>query len=116
MTRDKKYFVTSGNDSNIYIYELEGLKKVHSCFPTPSYDVMDGHRTSVYCVKNYPMDEFSFISGGWDDTVQFWDRREPHAVRRIFGPHICGQAIDINQSGTTILVIHTYINKINLGQ
>ena len=62
------------------------------------------------------MDEFSFISGGWDDTVQFWDRREPHAVRRIFGPHICGQAIDINQSGTTILVIHTYINKINLGQ
>jgi len=103
LTRDKKYFVTSGNDSNIYIYELEGLKKVHSCFPTPSYDVMDGHRTSVYCVKNYPMDEFSFISGGWDDTVQFWDRREPHAVRRIFGPHICGQAIDINQSGTTIL-------------
>ena len=65
---------------------------------------MDGHRTSVYALKHHPNDIWNFISGGWDDTVQFWDRREKRAIRRLFGPHICGQAIDINKSDNTILV------------
>jgi len=28
--------------------------------------------------------------------LQFWDDRTPHAVRRIYGPHICGDALDID--------------------
>uniref|UniRef100_H2Z6H2 Uncharacterized protein n=1 Tax=Ciona savignyi TaxID=51511 RepID=H2Z6H2_CIOSA len=35
--------------------------------------------------------------GGWDDTVQIWDQRAEHSVRRIFGPHICGEGIDIDR-------------------
>lgn len=27
---------------------------------------------------------------------QIWDKRQTNAVRRIFGPHICGDALDID--------------------
>ena len=32
---------------------------------------------------------------GWDNTVQIWDIREGSAVRSLYGPHICGDALDI---------------------
>lgn len=35
------------------------------------------------------------ILTGWDNTVQIWDIREGNAVRSIYGPHICGDALDI---------------------
>ena len=37
----------------------------------------------------------------WDNTVQLWDIRAGHSVRSIFGPHICGDAMDID-SGTIL--------------
>merc|ERR1712007_331665 len=43
------------------------------------------------------------VTGGWDNTVQFWDLRKGHAVRAIFGPHVCGDAVDVAQDGDTIL-------------
>ena len=65
---------------------------------------MDGHRTAVYALKHHPNETWNFISGGWDDTVQFWDRRQERATKRIFGPHICGESIDIDPKEHTILV------------
>lgn len=35
------------------------------------------------------------ITGGWDNTVQIWDTRVGKSVKSIFGPHLCGDAIDI---------------------
>merc|ERR1719394_2342460 len=67
-----------------------------TCEPSATNDIMDGHKSSVYALKHHPNDIWNFISAGWDDTVQFWDRREGRSNRKIFGPHICGQAIDID--------------------
>ncbi len=36
------------------------------------------------------------MSAGWDNTVQLWDLRTDNAVRSIFGPHICGDAVDVH--------------------
>lgn len=36
---------------------------------------------------------------GWDNTVQIWDLRAGHSVRSIYGPHICGDALDVNAQG-----------------
>lgn len=80
------------------------MHKIQTCNASPSLSLMDGHRTSVFAIKHHPIDTWNFISGGWDDTVQFWDRREKRAIRRIFGPHICGNSIDINHHDNTILV------------
>ena len=36
------------------------------------------------------------VSGGWDNTVQVWDERcGDGAVRQMFGPHVCGDALDV---------------------
>lgn len=35
------------------------------------------------------------LTGGWDNTVQFWDMRVGHSVKSIFGPHISGDSLDI---------------------
>ena len=41
------------------------------------------------------------VSGGWSDTVQIWDIRAKKVVRKISGPHISGDALDI--CGNTIM-------------
>eukprot|EP00439_Symbiodinium_sp_Y106_P039852 s1928_g4.t2 len=46
---------------------------------------------------------WGLVSGGWDNTVQYWDLRAGHAVRAIFGPHICGDALDVSADGTQLL-------------
>lgn len=53
----------------------------------------------------------SCMEGGWDNTVQVWDIRVGYAVRSIYGPHICGDALDMD--GNTIVTgsahaIYTY--------
>eukprot|EP00455_Lapot_gusevi_P046021 TRINITY_DN598_c0_g2_i1.p1 TRINITY_DN598_c0_g2~~TRINITY_DN598_c0_g2_i1.p1 ORF type:complete len:191 (+),score=43.39 TRINITY_DN598_c0_g2_i1:451-1023(+) len=55
-----------------------------------------GHSNRVFCVKFKENDPNLLISGGWDNTIQFWDMRVGHSVRSIYGPHICGDALDIN--------------------
>jgi len=46
-----------------------------------SRDRMDGHRARVFSVIYHPTEEHVLLTGGWDNTVQFWDRREKHAFR-----------------------------------
>jgi len=36
------------------------------------------------------------LSGGWDNNVKLWDVRTGTAVRSIYGPYICGDALDIH--------------------
>ena len=40
------------------------------------------------------------VSGGWDEMVRVWDCRDPsEPVRKIIGPHICGDSLDFLPSG-----------------
>jgi len=96
-------FITAGNNQLIHIYSIHTLQKIMTCEPSATNDIMDGHKSSVYALKHHPNDIWNFISAGWDDTVQFWDRREGRSNRKIFGPHICGQAIDIDPIENTVL-------------
>lgn len=36
------------------------------------------------------------LSGSWDNNVKIWDIRMGAAVRSIYGPYICGDALDIH--------------------
>ena len=42
---------------------------------------MDGHRSRILAIKYHPVEQEIFLSGGWDDTVQMWDRRVSHSIR-----------------------------------
>ena len=46
-----------------------------------SRDKMDGHRARVFCVIYHPREQNVLLTGGWDDTVQFWDDRSRHSFR-----------------------------------
>ena len=85
-----------GGSPQIYLYDLVTKQKVSTFEPSPELDVMDGHRSKVFACRFHPTDDHVFFTGGWDNTVQFWDTRSQRAVRHIFGPHICGDAIDLD--------------------
>ena len=62
-----------------------------------------GHTNRVFGVKYARHDENVIVSGGWDNTVQVWDERcggsgGGGAVRQMFGPHVCGDALDVARS------------------
>ena len=55
-----------------------------------------GHSNRIFSLKFNPLDPNILISGGWDNTVHLWDVRSEQSVRTMYGPHICGDSIDVN--------------------
>uniref|UniRef100_A0A8C5QPW3 Uncharacterized protein n=1 Tax=Leptobrachium leishanense TaxID=445787 RepID=A0A8C5QPW3_9ANUR len=98
------HFLTAGSSDSIYVYDTETGERLSVCQPSPSLSVMDGHRSRIFALTFDPSNEEAFLSGGWDDTVQFWSIRERHSLRKISGPHVCGDAIDIDPKTNQILI------------
>ena len=86
-------FCTSGKDFKIKIYDESTKTLIETMKPGPT---SPGHSNRVFCVKCHPTDPNIIFSGGWDSTLQIWDVRQEHTVGYIFGPHICGESIDLN--------------------
>ncbi|XP_050409930.1 WD repeat-containing protein 38 isoform X2 [Patella vulgata] len=100
---DGSHLVSAGADPGMHIYDVETKQRIKTLEPSDSRDKMDGHRFRVFALKYNPNHPNIFISGGWDDTVQYWDDRQTHAIRRLNGPHICGDALDIDPIHNHIL-------------
>ena len=89
-------FATGGDDYKIRIYDVERMDCLNLLSKGESFERMDGHASRVFAVKYHPDNEHVLLSCGWDNTIQIWDDREGHAVRRIFGAHVCGDALDMD--------------------
>ncbi|XP_053327048.1 uncharacterized WD repeat-containing protein alr3466-like [Spea bombifrons] len=98
------HFLTAGSSDDINVYDTETAARMNVCQPSPSVSVMDGHRSRIFGLAFHPSGEEDFVSGGWDDTVQFWNIRQKHSLRRISGPHVCGDSLDIDPETNEILV------------
>ncbi|OQR96839.1 hypothetical protein ACHHYP_13205 [Achlya hypogyna] len=92
---DGAMFATSGKDHTIRVYD-EATKTEVLAMKGGHGTLTAGHSNRVFSVKFHPLDEHTIVSGGWDNTVQIWDTRAGHSVRGIYGPHIAGDAIDVN--------------------
>lgn len=117
--RNQKFMYTAGDNLDkrketfaINRYDVETCKLVGSYSASSgttqgNYKTtasIDGHVRRIFSVKCNPVNENYFISAGWDDTIQYWDVRQPHAVKRIVGPHVCSESgLDISQDGQHIL-------------
>ena len=55
------------------------------------------------------IDENTLISGGWDNNICIWDRRQGKGVGSIFGANISGDSLDINSKGE--ILAGSYRNK-----
>ena len=48
-----------------------------------NFDRVDGHHNRVFAGVYHPTDPNIFITGGWDNSVQFWDSRVQGSVRFV---------------------------------
>ncbi|KAF7704966.1 dynein assembly factor with WDR repeat domains 1-like [Silurus meridionalis] len=103
VSRSGDQAVTGGSDSTVHLYDIHTQREKQICRPSMLRTIMDGHSSRVFAVMFHPLTETQFISGGWDNTVQFWDTRQQHAVRMLYGPHVCGEALHIDPLTNQVL-------------
>jgi COMPASS component SWD3 len=96
---DGTKFAAAGKDESIRIYDEE-KQMLDVEFPPGMWGNI-GHSNRIFSLKFHPDDPNFLISGGWDNTLLFWDTREGKSIGSIYGPSICGDTIDIY--GTQIL-------------
>lgn len=96
-------FVTTGDTPQICIYDEETKKRITTLEPSDNRNKMDGHHFRVFAAIYHPEISHVFLTGGWDNTVHYWDDRQPHSLRYLHGPHICGDALDIDPYNNHIL-------------
>lgn len=97
---DGAKFATAGKDYKVRIYD-EATKTRVSVLSAGIGSGGHGHSNRVFSLKFKPESEDIVVSGGWDNTVQIWDLRVGSSVQSFYGPHICGDTVDV--SDNTIL-------------
>lgn len=95
-SNDGNYFATCGDDKTMRLYD-DNTKMVITDFPTISATLPE-ITNRLYAVRFSPMDSNILIGGGWDSTIHIFDIRQSRRVNYIYGPHICGDGIDIKNS------------------
>lgn len=89
------HFATAGRDFKVRLYDEETKEVVSVC----EGDVYNnpGHSNRIFCVKFIPEYPHLIMSGGWDDSVFFWDTRDQKSCGSILGASISGDSIDFNR-------------------
>jgi len=83
---------TGGTDACIQMCHVPVRRLARRRF---DMDGATGHTDRVYCVRFHPDRRGLLVSGGWDNTIQVWDARAGAGVACLFGPHVCGDAVDV---------------------
>eukprot|EP00826_Nyctotherus_ovalis_P064278 TRINITY_DN9424_c0_g2_i17.p1 TRINITY_DN9424_c0_g2~~TRINITY_DN9424_c0_g2_i17.p1 ORF type:complete len:203 (-),score=64.82 TRINITY_DN9424_c0_g2_i17:145-753(-) len=94
-----------GKDYNVKIYD-DSTKSLMSVLRAAG-TTNEGHSNRVFSVK-FTEDPNVLLSGGWDNAIFIWDLREKKSVGLLYGPHICGDSIDLR--GDSVLT-GSYSNK-----
>ncbi|KAG2497066.1 hypothetical protein HYH03_005063 [Edaphochlamys debaryana] len=94
MRADGHMFASAGSDYVVRVYDEATVS------PCRTLDHGDGvtttgHTSHVFSLAWQPDDPQILLSGGWDNRVLVWDLRVHRSVRSISGPHICGDALDV---------------------
>jgi len=97
-------FAAAGEDGAVRVYD-EGKGQPACTAVLRDGDGVNsvGHSSRVYSLTWHPGDPNTLVSGGWDRTVQIWDLRVGQAVRSIYGPYVCGDAIEIDAEAGEVL-------------
>eukprot|EP00697_Spironema_sp_BW2_P016156 gnl/Spiro4/7282_TR3808_c0_g1_i1.p1 gnl/Spiro4/7282_TR3808_c0_g1~~gnl/Spiro4/7282_TR3808_c0_g1_i1.p1 ORF type:complete len:415 (+),score=48.95 gnl/Spiro4/7282_TR3808_c0_g1_i1:84-1328(+) len=92
--REGTQFASCGRDYAVRVYDEATKTCVVKMAGGPNH-YPPGHSNRVFAVKFHPGSPQLLASGGWDNTIQIWDLRAAIPVRSIYGPHICGDSLDI---------------------
>ena len=94
---DGASFATAGQDTAVRVYDEATLTLTTTLraesLGRPGSAV--GHSSRVFSLKFVPEEAPLLLSGGWDNTVHLWDLRVGASVASIYGPHVCGDSVDV---------------------
>ncbi len=99
-SNDGSLLATAGRDAHVRIYD-ETTKSL--AMSMKEKGELPGHSNRIFSVKFNQIQQNMLVSGGWDNTLQIYDIREKGPVASIYGPHICGDALDFRNDGYTLL-------------
>ena len=70
-------FATAGKDATVRVYDESTKTCTVALKGAPGYGSTKaaGHSNRIFSVKFHPTDEHLVLSGGWDNTIQVWDKR-----------------------------------------
>lgn len=95
---DGLQFASAGKDAAVRVYDeatranLLTLSAGMVGYPGAAA----GHSSRIFSLRfAAPHEPSLLVSAGWDNTVLFWDLRSAQVVGSIYGPHVCGDALDI---------------------
>ncbi|MFM7858898.1 MAG: WD40 repeat domain-containing protein, partial [Flammeovirgaceae bacterium] len=93
---DGTLFAAAGNDKKVKLYDEQMKVKINTMksggFNHP------GHSNRIFSLCFHKNNSNLLASGGWDNTIQFYDLKTSQVVNSIFGPHICGDSIDLKDN------------------
>jgi len=88
-------FATAGRDRFVRVYD-ENTKQLQQTMGSSILDAAAGHANRVFSSCYDPEDPNTLLTGGWDNTVHIWDLRTGRSQRKLFGPHIAGDALHVH--------------------
>ncbi|ORZ33167.1 WD40-repeat-containing domain protein [Catenaria anguillulae PL171] len=98
---------TAGSDTVIRVYDdRDGIPthgKLVQSLSAGTEGLSAGHSNRIFCLRWHTRNPNLLISGGWDSTIQIWDRAKGCSIRSIFRPHVTGDALDWDEAGLKIL-------------
>lgn len=101
---DGARYVTGGKDATPKVYD-EDAKVAVRCLHDGVEDGSRGHTASIQSLR-WPSPDV-IVSGGWDYTVLVWDVRAARAQRRLYGPYLCGDGLDVSPDCRTLATAST---------
>jgi COMPASS component SWD3 len=91
--RTGNLFATAGNDMQVRLYDDDTKTVLRTM--KPSQLDQPGHSNRIFALNFHRENTNLLASGGWDNTVQFYDVRQGTIVNSLYGPHVCGDALDM---------------------
>ena len=104
-SKDGNLFAVGGKDNQVKIYD-DSTKSLSTTLKAAG-PINLGHSNRVFSVR-FTEDPNLLVSGGWDNTIFLWDLRTSTSIGFIYGPHICGDSIDIRGD---VMLTGSYSNK-----
>jgi WD40 repeat protein len=90
--KEGSIFATGGNDMKVRLYDDNTKSCVSEMKPSGFNN--PGHSNRIFSLNFHKENHNLLTSGGWDNTIQFYDIRAGTIVNSLYGPHLCGDALD----------------------